>query len=78
MAAEYSSGRRRTSLTFTVPQLSDDGLSVLRYCQAKLEIIVPDGAPQTDVDDIVGYIESASKVATTNLNDLLVDGEGVW
>jgi hypothetical protein len=78
MSAEYSGGRRKTSLTFTVPQLTDDGLSVLRFVQAKLELIVPDGSPQADVDDIIGYIESGTAVAKANLNDLLVDGEGVW
>ncbi len=69
---------RKTTLVFRVPQLSDDGLSVLRFVQAKLELIVPDGVPSDTVNDIVGYVNAATATGLTSLNSLLVNGEGVY
>lgn len=78
IAASRSPNMRRSSLLVRVPMLSDDGLSVLRYAQARLDVMVPDGMIQTDVDDLIGYINSGTAVGTTNLNDLLVNGHGVY
>lgn len=69
---------RKTMLVFRVPQLSDDGLSVLRFAQAKLELLVPDGIPTDSVNDIVGYVNAGTATALTSLNGLLVNGEGVY
>lgn len=78
MGAARTSNQRRTTVEIQIPQLSDDGLSVLRFAKAKLELTVPDGFPSTDVNDLVGYVEGACSATLANLNDLLVDGEGVY
>lgn len=78
IGASRSSNMRTTTVLLKVPQLSDDGLSVLRFAQMKIELKVPDGFSQTAVNDIVGYAEACCSTAITNLDDLLVEGEGVY
>jgi len=78
LAASRSNDLRRSTVTFKIPMLSADGLSILRYAQAKLEIVVPDGMLQTSVDDLIGYVNAATNPALTNLNDILVDGDGIY
>lgn len=69
---------RHTGMTIRVPMLTDDELSVLRFAQAKLELIVPDGMLQTQVDDLVGYVNAATASGLSNLNKIFVVGEGVY
>lgn len=72
---------RRAICQVAIPQVTvdSDGLPTKRgTISAKLEIYVPDSAVQTDVNDIVGYVESALAVTVTNIDDILVDGVGVY
>jgi len=72
---------RRAIVQVAIPQVTvdSDGLPTRRSTiSAKLEIYVPDSAVQTDVDDIVGYVESALSSSLANVDDILVNGVGVY
>lgn len=70
---------RNARVKVTVPQLSPvDTTSVLYRPYGQVDLYIPDGTLQTDVNDIVGYINAACASGLTNLNDILVNGAGVY
>lgn len=70
---------RNARVKVTVPQLSPvDTTTVLYRPYGQIELYIPDGTLQTDVNDIVGYIAALSATGLTNLNDILVNGAGVY
>lgn len=73
-----SSNARKTMASVMVPQLDADGLSILSRPTAKLEIFIPDGTLQADVNDLVGYINALTATGLTNANDIFVNGVGVF
>lgn len=78
MRQSYSGNARRTSVRVGVPQLDADGKLVLHRPVGSIELFIPNGTLQTDVDDIVGYLNALTATGVTNFNDLLVNGVGVY
>lgn len=78
VASRRAGAMRFTSLHFQVPLFSDDDRYVIRYCQAKLDLAVPDGMPHTHVNNLVGYVHEATDSAQANVDQLLVGGVGVY
>lgn len=82
MSAKRTSGGRRISqVRFAIPQVdvTDAANPVLiRTGFVDVIITVPDGYPSANVNDLVGYVEKGTATAVTNLNALLVSGEGVY
>jgi len=78
MQAVRTNAGRRTSIRATVPQLAQDGLTVRSRPWGQIELWVPDGTVQTDVNDLVGYLNALSASGLANANDLLVNGAGVF
>jgi hypothetical protein len=79
MLANRQKGIRRTQVRVSVPQtngLTPPAVTFVPYGQ--IELFIPDGTLQTDVNDIVGYLNALTATALTNLNSLLVVGEGVY
>lgn len=68
---------RRSSIRLLVPQLDTDGRIVSRPA-ADLSLYVPAGTLQTDVNDIVGYLNALTDSSLTNFNQILVDGVGLY
>lgn len=68
---------RRTSVRVLVPQLDSDGRIISRPA-ADMSLYVPAGALQTDVDDIVGYLNALTASSLTHFNEILVDGVGLY
>jgi hypothetical protein len=78
-ARQSNQGNRRlTSVRVTVPQLDADGLQVLSRPYGQIELYIPEGTLQTDVNDIVGYLNALSATSLTNFDDIFVDGSGVF
>lgn len=76
-----SGNKRVTRMRIVVPQVDDSNPAVPRFVReavAELVLTVPDGMARTDVDNLVGYVEKACASAVTNLNAILVNGEGVY
>lgn len=78
MSQVYQGNARRTRVRATVPQISDDGRSIVSRPWAEVQLWVPEGTLLTDVNDLVGYVNAATADTLTNLDDLLVGGEGVY
>lgn len=74
----FNNGSRRTKVRVCVPQLDTTGLVQLSKPYAELYMFVPSGTKQTDVNDLVGYINALSASGLTNFNDILVNGAGVY
>ena len=78
-----SGGARRTRVRVTIPQVETEGGSLDRaYVKSRpygeINLYIPTGTLQTDVNDIVGYINAACSLGVTNLNDILVNGIAVY
>lgn len=74
-------GRRVTQLRFAAPLVDDTNPDVpVVKSSAFVDVIVtvPDGFPTARVNDLVGWVEKGTATAITNLNAVLVNGEGVW
>lgn len=80
MSQKRGNARRTTTVRVFVPLVDTSGsIPVLKsVATAELSIVVPDGTPTANVNDLVGYLEKVCASATTNFNSLLVNGEGVW
>lgn len=79
LGSRRSANARHTRVSVGIPQLDPvSTTTVLFRPRATLELYIPDGTLQSDVNDIVGYINAATATALTNLNSLLVVGEGVY
>lgn len=79
LSSRRSANARRTRVSVTLPQFSAVEPNVVLYRpRAVLELYVPDGTLQTDVNDLVGYLNAATATGLTNLNAILVNGEGVY
>ncbi len=78
MSSETSPSGRRTQVRVTIPQLSADGLSVTSRPSGLIDLFIPEGTLQTDVNDLVGYLNALSATGLANANDLLVNGIGVY
>lgn len=83
ISSKGGGGKTRISkVKVTVPQIyvdSGNGLPLVKsrpYCE--IVLVIPAGTLQTDVNDLVGYLESALSTGKANLNSLLVGGEGVY
>lgn len=79
--AERPGSRRVSRVRFTIPQLDTsnaDNPKVVRSGWAEVTVSIPDGFPVASINDLVGYIEKATAAAVTNVNDLLVNGDGVY
>lgn len=75
------SNKRVTRVRVSVPLVDSSNPAVpmlVSTAFADLIITVPDGTPNDNVNDLVGYLEKVCASATTNFNDLLVAGQGVW
>lgn len=73
--------KRVTRVRVSVPLVDSSNAAVpvlVSTAFADLIITVPDGTPTANVNDLVGYLEKVCASATTNFNDLLVGGQGVW
>lgn len=74
-------GRRVTQVRFAAPQVDvTDVNNPILINSAFVDVIVtvPDGYPTSKVNDLVGWVEKGTAAAITNLNSVLVNGEGVW
>jgi hypothetical protein len=69
---------RIVTYNFRVPQIASGGETILREVKAELKLFVPFGSLQSDVDDIVGYVNGMTASGTTNSNDILVGGVGIF
>lgn len=70
---------RRTKVRITVPQLDGETPpTVLARPYAELSLVIPDGTLQSDIDDLVGYLNAATASSLTNFDDILVEGVGVY
>lgn len=72
---------RKTTMRIQIPQVESLGVSVpfLKSLPwGEVNLWIPDGTLQTDVNDLVGYINAATATGVTNLNAILVNGEGVY
>lgn len=78
MKQVYAGNARRTTVRVGIPQLNSSGDAVLYRPSGMMELYIPNGTVQTDVDDIVGYLNALSATGVTNFNDLLVNGVGVY
>lgn len=75
------SNKRVTRVRVSVPLVDSSNPAVpvlVSTAFADIVLTIPDGTPTTNVNDLVGYCEKVCAVATTNFNDLLVNGQGVW
>lgn len=80
-AKRQGSGRRVSRIRVTVPQVDKTNPDVPRLVRegfAELTVSVPDGMAAADVNDLVGYIQAAATASLANLNDILVNGTGVY
>lgn len=69
---------RRTSVRVGIPQLNTDGNAVLYRPTAQIDLIIPDGTVQNDVNDLVGYLNALTASGLTNFNSIFVDGVGIY
>jgi hypothetical protein len=72
------SSARRTRVRVGIPQLDSNGEKVLYRPSGLIELYIPDGTAQDDVNDLVGYINALTASGMANFNDILVDGVGVY
>lgn len=75
------SNKRVTRIRVSVPLVDSSNPAVpvlVSTAFADLIITVPDGTPTANVNDLSGYCEKVFASATTNFNDLIVNGQGVW
>lgn len=79
LSSRRSANARQTRVVVGVPQLSAVQPNVVLYRpRIVMEMYIPDGTLQTDVNDLVGYLNAATATGLTNLNAILVNGEGVF
>lgn len=79
LSSRRSANARQTRVVVGVPQLSAVQPNVVLYRpRIVMEMYIPDGTLQTDVNDLVGYLNAATASGLTNLNAILVNGEGVF
>jgi hypothetical protein len=69
---------RRTVVRVGIPQLDSSGLVVLSKPFAQLEMFIPEATKQSDVNDLVGYLNALTATGLTNFNDILVEGVGIY
>lgn len=78
-ASQFLNGiDRRTKVRVGIPQMSTDGLMVRARPYGEISMFVPEGTLQTDVNDLVGYMNALTATGLTNFNDILVAGSGVY
>lgn len=78
ISSSRSAAGRRSKIWVTLPQLSAvEPSQVLYRPYGQVELWIPDGTLQSDVNDLVGYLNAATASGLANLNDLLVNGQGV-
>lgn len=73
--------KRITRIRVSIPLVDQSPSGVpfhVSSAVADISITVPDGTPNSNINDLAGYVEKIFASATTNFNDLIVDGEGVW
>lgn len=80
---EISSARsgngRKARVYVQIPQLTAVApYSVVSRPAGYVDLWIPDGTAQSDVNDLVGYINALTASGLTNLNDILVSGAGVY
>ena len=73
-----ASNARRTTLRVGVPQLDSAGKVILYRPWAEVDLYIPDGTLQADVNDLVGYLNALTATGLTHANDILVNGAGVY
>lgn len=80
LQSSRASNARRTRVRIVVPQVDVSGPLPVLASKPSFEAVlyVPDGTLQTDVNDLVGYMGAACASGLANLNNLLVNGEGVY
>lgn len=82
VSSRRTSGNRRvTRIRVAIPQVDNTNVNVptvSRTAFADLTLTVPDGYPQSYVNDIVGFVEKLCATSVTNFNAILVNGEGVY
>lgn len=79
IGSRRSATARHTRVSIGIPQLDPVNTTTVRYRpRISLEMYIPDGTLQTDVNDLVGYLNAATASGLANLNSLLVVGEGVY
>lgn len=82
ISKKTSAGNRRTSqVRFSLPQVDTTNVvnpTVVRTATVDVIVTVPDGYPTASVNDLVGWAEKALAGSVTNVNDLLVNGAGVF
>lgn len=74
-------GRRTSQVRFALPQVDVSVPArpvVIRTATLDVIVTVPDGYPSTLTNDLVGWAEKALATGVTNIDDLLVDGVGVY
>lgn len=73
-------GTRVSKVRITLPQLEESGDFPIVKAKPYIEtiLVVPPGTLQSDVNDLVGYMNDATSTGTTNVNSILVDGVGVY
>lgn len=74
------SGTRTSTIKISVPQIEGSGDVPVVVSRPFIEcrIVVPTGTLQTDVNDLVGYLNDALSTGTTNVDDVMVNGVGVY
>lgn len=70
-------GVRRTRVRVTIPQLDANDLVIGRP-YGEVSLVVPESTLQTDIDDLVGYLNALTASSLTNFNDVLVNGVGMY
>lgn len=82
LSSRRSGGNKRiTRMKFAVPLLDVTNVNAprkLSECTAELVVNVPDGTPSANVNDLIGYVAASCATGITNLNAVLVTGEGVY
>lgn len=74
-----SGNGRKARAYVQIPQLTAAApYSVVSRPAGYVDLWIPDGAAQTDVNDLVGYLNALTAPGLTNLNDILVNGAGVY
>lgn len=85
MSSTLSSAKKRTTtVKFYIPlnRTAESGATqipmLISTAVATLTIEVPDGTPTSNVNDLVGFVNSFTAANLANGNDLLVNGVGVY
>lgn len=75
-----AAGARRSTVRFVIPQVDTTNDIPLVGGRPAFEAVlyVPDGTLLSDVNDLVGYMHAALDSGKANINDILVNGIGVY